>query len=240
MMESLSFLARGGPVVVLIGILSVIALALFVERWLYLQRRLIVPPRFMQVLLGHLQAGRLTEARALCDQGESTAAVIAGAGLADLTADHEEAAELMAERGRRELASMERFTGALGVIAAISPLLGLLGTITGMIATFQQVDVSLTETGQISPGALASGIWEALITTAAGLSVAIPAFLGTRFLLSRIDAYTLELEELSSSVVRALRAHRTLPRSKEEDAAGADTAPISPTPSAVTEVEDAP
>lgn len=100
---------------------------------------------------------------------------------------------------------MERFTAVLGMVATMSPLLGLLGTITGMIQAFQSVQGSL-DAGQIAAGALANGIWEALITTAAGLCVAIPAFVAHRFLLGRIDRLVSELEETALEAAELLAA----------------------------------
>jgi biopolymer transport protein ExbB len=99
-----------------------------------------------------------------------------------------EAAE---EVGRQEAARLERFVGALGTVASITPLLGLLGTVTGMIGVFQRV----AETGVGNPLDMAAGIWEALLTTAFGLGVGIPALLAHRFTLSRVDTLVLELEE---------------------------------------------
>ena len=103
----------------------------------------------------------------------------------------------MQDRGRREAAELENYIGALGAIVTISPLLGLLGTITGMIETFQGVTDTVAATGSVNANSLAGGIWEALVTTAAGLMVAIPAFVVHRILLSRVDGLVADLEEAS-------------------------------------------
>ncbi len=95
---------------------------------------------------------------------------------------------------------MERNVPVLGTIASISPLLGLLGTVGGMILTFQVI----SEEGSANLGSLAEGISQALITTFAGLSVGIPAVVANRFVLSRVDALLLDLEELSLSVLEIL------------------------------------
>ena len=206
MQETWTFLARGGPIMAVLGLLSLLALAFFFERWLFLQQRNVMPRRFLDVLRKHLTEGRWREARQLCDGQDSLAAQLASAGLHAWEQGAAAVTEALEERGRRLLSDMERFTGALGTIATVSPLLGLLGTITGMITTFQAVDMTLQATGQVSPGALASGIWEALVTTAAGLAIAIPAYLGYRMLLAKVDRCTLALEELAGEISRAARA----------------------------------
>jgi biopolymer transport protein ExbB len=97
------------------------------------------------------------------------------------------------ERGRREAQIIGRHVETVGVLAAVSPLLGLLGTVTGMISVFRQVMVEAGVRG-VNPASLASGIWEALVTTAAGLSVGIPLYLGYRLLAGRADNLVGRLE----------------------------------------------
>jgi len=199
--ETFEFLARGGPIMGVIGFASVAALAIFIERMWSLQRHRIVPARFVHLVRDQLTRGRVDEARSLCSSNDSSIAVILHAGLRHVGGTRALIREAMQDRGRREAAELERFTGALGSIATIAPLLGLLGTITGMIKTFQRVNETVAQTGDVSPGALASGIWEALVTTAAGLAVAIPAFLAYRFVIARVDRLVLDLEEVSLDMV---------------------------------------
>ena len=203
MRETYEFLALGGPLMAVIGLASVTALAVFVERLLATQRRKVIPPRLREVAIELIREGKLDEARGVCTGTNSALASVilavlkrAGRGEARLR----EAAE---DRGRREAVELERFTGLLGTVATVSPLIGLLGTITGMIKTFQSVDAS-TQAGQVAASSMATGIWEALISTAGGLCVAIPAFLAYRFLVGRIDRLVAELEEASLEVVEAL------------------------------------
>ena len=111
--------------------------------------------------------------------------------------------ELAEEVGRRESADLERFTGVVGIVASVAPLLGLLGTVWGMIQTF---DVIQTQgMGQI--GLLAGGISTALVTTFGGLSVGIPALIAHRYLLSLVDDLTLELEEAALSILDLVTSH---------------------------------
>ena len=104
------------------------------------------------------------------------------------------------DHGGESLADVERFLNTLGTIAAISPLLGLLGTVTGMIRTFKAITVA----GVGNPAAMAGGISEALITTAAGLLVAIPALVAYRYLRGRVDALVIQMEKESIKLVQAI------------------------------------
>jgi len=201
MTETYEFLARGGPVMVIIALCSVISLTIFVERLWALQRSRVIPTRLVHLIRQLVSEGRFDEARSLCTSNESAIASVLLAGLKQVHQGRAIMREAMQDRGRREIAELERFTGALGAIATIAPLLGLLGTITGMIKTFQQVNESVAITGQMSPGALANGIWEALITTAAGLTVAIPAYLAYRFVMARIDRSAGDMEEISIDIL---------------------------------------
>jgi biopolymer transport protein ExbB len=111
---------------------------------------------------------------------------------------------------------LERFLNTLGTIAAITPLLGLLGTVTGMIRTFKAITVA----GVGNPAAMAGGIAEALITTAAGLLVAIPALVAYRYLRGRIDALVIQMEKESIKLVQAIdRGAGTRPLGTQGEAA---------------------
>jgi biopolymer transport protein ExbB len=198
------FLIRGGFVMAPIALGSIIALTFALERAWSLQRRRIVPARFVSVVRDQTQRGRIDEAMALCAANDSPIAAVLHAGLRHAGAGRAAVREAMEDRGRREAAQLERFTGILGTVATVSPLLGLLGTVTGMIETFQRVTTSVEASAQVSAGALAGGIWEALITTAAGLTVAIPALLAYRLIVSHIDRLTIEMEAIALETLDAL------------------------------------
>lgn len=197
MENAYEFLSKGGWIMVPIGIASIIALALFLERIWSLQRNKALPSRFLEVVDKLLRDGRYTEAEALCHQNDSHIARVLEEGIRYAGLDQAVIRERMEAAGQREVFFMERFTGALGSIATVAPLLGLLGTVTGMISVFQRV-VSQSGSGQaVDPGALANGIWEALITTATGLTVAIPTYLAYRFVLSIVDRYAVEMADVA-------------------------------------------
>ena len=121
--------------------------------------------------------------------------------------------EAIEDAGRHVAHDLERYLGALSTIAAISPLLGLLGTVTGMIRTFKAITVA----GVGNPAAMAGGIAEALITTAAGLIIAIPALVAYRYLRGRVDGHVIEMEKESLKLVQAIdRASATRPAAAAE------------------------
>jgi biopolymer transport protein ExbB len=116
--------------------------------------------------------------------------------------------EAVQEVGRREAAQLERYVGILGTVANVAPLLGLLGTVSGMIKAFTVISVQ----GVGNPASLAGGISEALITTAAGLTVAIPAFVAYRFFLGKVDRLILELEQYAIHFVDLVKHPEAKPR----------------------------
>lgn len=203
MRDAFEFLSLGGPLIAVLGLASVAAVAIFIERLLALQKRRVVPARFRALVFEHMHEGRFDEARALCAADESPLANVLGAGLRRAGDSMVRVREAVQDRGRREAVELERYTGVLATIATLSPLVGLLGTITGMIQTFQSVQGSM-DAGQVAAGSLATGIWEALITTAAGLCVAIPAYLAHRILMARVDRLVGALEEAALDAAELL------------------------------------
>lgn len=216
MQRLIDLLTLAGPVMYVLMIASVFALAIVLERLWSLQARRIAPIRFAQVVRQAVQDGRIDEAQALCEANESALASILVAGFRVRRAGRSVIREVMQDRGRREAANLERFTGALAAIVTVAPLLGLLGTILGMIGTFQSVTSTVAESGSVAAGSLANGIWEALITTAAGLTLAIPAFIAHRFLLARIDRFIGHLEEISLDIAELLAAAGGAPGSADD------------------------
>ena len=204
MEEIWDFIARGGVLMAPIFGCSVVALGIFLERIMVLQRRNIMPPPFVAYVGRLITDGKLSEAEALAASGESSIAMVLQAGLKHRGRRREVLKEAFEEAGRQEVALLERYVGALGTIANIAPLLGLLGTVAGMIQAFQQVVLEVAQKSTVDAGHLAAGIWAALITTAAGLAVAIPTFLAYRYLQSRIDLFAMEMEYFGLQMVDLL------------------------------------
>lgn len=199
--ELYEFLVKGGFLMAPILFCSVTALALFLERTWALQQARVLPPRLMEVVRQLLAEGKLEEAESVCAGSGSSIAQVTLAGLRRRGRPRQVVRQAMEETGRREVSLLSRFVGGLGTIAAVAPLLGLLGTVTGMIKVFRQVVDEVSVRGQVNPGSLANGIWEALITTAAGLSVAIPAYVAHRYLEARIDRIAVEMEEYAGDLL---------------------------------------
>ncbi len=189
----LDVMVKGGPLMYFIAAGGVFALAILFERLWSLRHDRIVPMRLVERVRDLATENKVSEAEVLCEENPSAVSVILIAGLKHANKSRDRLKELMEEAGKSVAADLERYVNALGTIASVSPLMGLLGTVTGMIEVFQKV----TTEGVGDPRVLASGIWEALITTAAGLVVAIPAYMAYRYLLGRVDQLVLEMEEVS-------------------------------------------
>jgi len=185
---------KGGIVMYPIALGAILALGIFLERVYSLRRVKVVPDRLLIALKELLATKKLSEAEVMCRQDKSALATIFLSGIKVEKRNRERLKESFSEAGKSVAADLERYLSAMGTIAGISPLMGLLGTVTGMISVFQQV----TSQGVGDPRMLAAGIWEALITTAAGLAVAIPTYVGYRHLLSKVDSLVLELEEAAT------------------------------------------
>ncbi len=187
----LEILQAGGWLMLPIVACSIIAAAIILERLWTLQQKRVLPEdltaqvsrwaKHNELSVSHLQ--RLHESSPL---GQ-----ILAAGLANRKADRDVIKQSIEDSGRHVVHELERYLNSLGTIAAITPLLGLLGTVTGMIEVF----ATITANGVGNPGLLAGGISEALITTAAGLSVAIPSLIGYRYLRGRIDSLVVRMEK---------------------------------------------
>jgi biopolymer transport protein ExbB len=169
-----------------------------------LRRTLIIPDGFIKKVLTFIRTGKIQEAITLCELQSTPISRIVITSLKNRDINESEMEELLEEAGKKESLFLNRYVEALGTIASIEPLLGLLGTVTGLIRAFQQV-VYYSGEGSVDPGRLASGIWEALITTAAGLIIGIPCLVGYKYLIARVDSLIFSFEEGSSSVYHALK-----------------------------------
>ena len=196
----MDWLVRGGILMAPILAFSVIALGIFLERIWVLRRSLILPEESLRELENLLRKKMIPEARTYCQQHPSPLARILFAGLQQHGNSRHLIKENMEERGKAEALELKKYIGLLHTIASVSPLLGLLGTVSGMIKVFSTISVE----GVGNPGSLATGISEALITTAAGLTVAIPTFLGQRYLAGRAERLVHMLEEYATYLLNLL------------------------------------
>ncbi|MBN2340256.1 MAG: MotA/TolQ/ExbB proton channel family protein [Deltaproteobacteria bacterium] len=204
MKEAFEFLKNGGVVMIPIALGSVIALAIFLERMWSLRQSKIVPSGLIQSVLELVSKKEFSKARDLCLSSNSPTGRVLQAGIDARDGTRQEIKERFEETGRQEVTRMDKFIEAMGTTASVEPLLGLLGTVTGMIKVFKKV-VGTASSGVVDPAQLAGGIWQALITTAAGLSVAIIAFVGYRYLQSKSLRRSMQMEEGSMSLLDLLR-----------------------------------
>lgn len=189
------FVVKGGLLMIPIGACSVVALTVVVERLVSLRRRAVMPDAFVSGLRELLGGGGDREkALARCREDGSPVAAVLAAGIRKLGEPPERVEKAVQEAGEREAVRLSRFGRVLAVIASVAPLLGLLGTIFGMIKAFQTVALSGDALGKTE--LLAGGIYEAMITTAAGLIVAIPTLVCHHWIAARVDRRILEIDRL--------------------------------------------
>ena len=201
----LELVKSGGWLMAPIILCSVAAMAIIVERLWSLQRERVVPEDLVARAWQWASTGALTEERMQALREGSPLGRILAACLASRHLDRELMKEYIEEVGRHVAHELERYLNALGTIAAITPLLGLLGTVIGMIKVFAVI----TAQGVGEPRVLAGGISEALVTTAAGLTVAIPSLLFHRTLRGRVDELVVTMEQEALRMVGALQNLRS-------------------------------
>ena len=200
----IEFIQQGGVVMYIILAASILSLTIIFERAWSLRRSIVIPLADIQDIEAAVRTGDVKEAMRVCQQNNTAMSRILWVSLANRGVKRSILKEILEEEGRQEVAHMDRFIGVLGVIAAVAPLLGLLGTVIGMIEVFQQI--SLVGVGKAD--VLAGGISKALNTTAFGLSVAIPSLVAYRFYESRVDRFVLEIEQHALRFVELLKGER--------------------------------
>jgi biopolymer transport protein ExbB len=205
----------GGWVMWPIVICSIVALAISVERLWSLQRKRVIPRGLVEQVWQWARGGVLDAKRLQALRLSSPLGRVLAAGLVNMKYDRGVMKESIEEVGRHVAHELERYLNMLGSIAAVSPLLGLLGTVFGMISMFSAV----AEHGAGNPQALSAGIGQALITTAAGLTVAIPALLMHRYLRGKVQALIVDMEQEAIKMVEILHGERE----SESTAAGAES-----------------
>jgi biopolymer transport protein ExbB len=203
----------GGIVMVPIILASIIAVAIILERFWALREQRVVPIELTDKVWQWIENRALTDKQILALEQHSPLGRVLAAGIANRHRERAVMISAIEDAGRHVTHDLERYLNMLGTIAAVSPLLGLLGTVTGMIRTFKAITVA----GVGNPTAMAGGIAEALLTTAAGLLVAIPALVAYRYLRGRVDALVVQMEKESIKLVQAIdRAMVTRPLAAHE------------------------
>ncbi|HQP10186.1 MAG TPA: MotA/TolQ/ExbB proton channel family protein [Candidatus Omnitrophota bacterium] len=196
-----SLIKLGGPIMVPIIFCSVFALGIVIEKLMYFSYIKTNVLNLKRRVFDHIKNNRIKESIELCNMNNSPVAKILKAGILKFGASREDIKESMEDVSLFEIPKIESRLSALATIAHISPLLGLLGTVTGMTASFHMIQVRAASMNPITPGDLAGGIGEALITTVAGLMVAIPTFVAYNYFVHRTNHVVLEMERVATELV---------------------------------------
>lgn len=221
----IEFIRAGGWLMIPIILSSVIAMAIIIERFLSLRTGRVMPAKDIKRARELASSGAITQNDIESLSQNSVVGRLLAAGLASSAAPRHILKENLEEAGRHAVHKLERYMTALGTIAAITPLMGLLGTVLGMITAFSKI----TQVGVGDPAAVAGGISQALFTTAAGISVAIVALIFHRYFKSRVDNYVVGMEQEAIKLVEIVNqasTRRTAQASRAPDPSAAKAAAI--------------
>jgi biopolymer transport protein ExbB len=199
---------KGGPVMYLIMILSVIAFGIVLERIYSFNRARVDSQKFMDEIIKHLKRNKIIEAIEMCNQTPGPIAHIIKAGILKHDRSKPEIREAIDEAAQLEIPRMEKHLPIIATIAHITPLLGLLGTVSGMIKAFQIIQAKAVTMTPVNPGDLSGGIWEALLATLAGLAVAIPTYVAYNYLVNQVDSLVYDMERSATDLVNLLSSRR--------------------------------
>lgn len=194
-------LGRGGIITWIILLNSLVATIIFFERLLHLHRAQIKTNDFLEGIYTIVRRGNIPESISMCDNTPGPVAHVTRAALLHFDLGHDAITHAVEQAGMEELPRLEQRLRALMTTAQLSPLLGLLGTVLGLASTLLVLEgnAPLVHMGDVS-----GGMWSALICTAAGLIVAIPAYTGYNLLVSRVEGLVLDMEQASTDVVHFL------------------------------------
>ena len=199
---------KGGPLMWPILFCSVLAFGLVLERVFFLHRSRIDTKSFMEQIAKTLRRNRIMEAVDLCEKTPSPIAQIIKMGILKHDRPRSEIREAIEDAALYEVPRLEKNLGIIATISRIAPLLGFLGTVTGMVEAFQVIERKATSLNPVNPGDLAGGIWEALLTTVAGLCVAIPTLVAYNYLSDRVHQFVLEIERSATDLIEVLSEKR--------------------------------
>jgi biopolymer transport protein ExbB len=200
--RNIHFLAQGGIMIVPIVVCSLIAVAFILERLWYYHQAQCNLDNLTSRLVPLVKQGQTHEAVSLCEQ---TRGVLPGILKIVVTHHHlpsEEIEKLVSIAGTREIQRLSHHVRGLGIIGHVTPLMGLLGTVLGMVRTFIQI---AELQGHVNPSVLAGGIWEALLTTAAGLTVAIPVVILHHYCEGTVERFAFQMKNESLQFIHAVK-----------------------------------
>lgn len=194
-------LIKGGPLMIPLAILLVIAIFVFFERYIAIKKSSKVDENFMNIIRDHIISGNISAARSLTKNTSTATARMVDKGIQRVGKPIEAIERSMENVGKLELYKMERNVAILSVIGYVAPLFGFLGTIAGMFQLFY----SIASTGEYSISNIAGGIYVKMISSASGLIIGIIAYVGYRYLNSQIDKATNRMEAASADFIDVLQ-----------------------------------
>jgi len=191
-------LKHGGPMVWLLLLMSAVVIVVFIERLLHYHRAQINSIEFLNGIRNVLKRDNVVEALSICDATPGPVARLVKTAILSREMGRDGVRDALEEAGLLEVPRLEEKLGLMATIAQIAPLVGLLGTVLGFLTVFQQ----LQEQGvYATSNLLAGGIWQSLLSMAAGLAVAIPTYAGYNYLVNRVNSIVLDMEKASAEIV---------------------------------------
>lgn len=213
-MNLISIFLKGGFIMWPILLCSIIGLTVIIDRYIVLRKAKINIPAFMVRIRGLIKKKDISGAISYCMEEKSPVANIIRKGLKKYRLGHERVKESIENAGRQEISKLEKGLSVLATVAGIAPLLGFLGTVTGMIQAFMTIE---DLAGAANPSDLAGGIWEALTTTAFGLIVGIPALAFYNYFLSAVKKTVGEMETVANDVIDVVQDSAAHPAADVEE-----------------------
>ena len=199
-------LQRGGIIMIPLLLCSIIALGIVIDKLITLRKKRIIIPEIVNVIENIKSTADVDLAKSICKKNKGAFSNIVQIGLKNSELPKDEMKEMFLDQGRQEARTLERGLGILETIAAIAPLLGLLGTVIGMIKVFNVISVQ----GVGKAEALSGGISEALITTVVGLSIGIPTLVFYNFFTDKAENIILDIEKFSNDLVKKLHSFQNM------------------------------
>jgi len=213
-MDLFSMFLKGGIVMWPILLCSIIGLTVIIDRYIVLRKAKINVPAFMVRIRGLIKKKDISGAVSYCMEEKSPIANIVRKGLKKFRVGHERVKEAIEHAGSAEVSKLEKGLPVLATVAGIAPLLGFLGTVTGMISAFMTIEELQ---GTANPSDLAGGIWEALLTTAFGLIVGIPALAFYNYFLTAVKKLVGDMEAVANDVIDVMQDSSTHTADIEEE-----------------------
>ncbi len=201
----IDLLLKGGYVMIPLIILSIVAIYIFVERVLTIQKASKIPEQFVEKIRGLVSSGDISGARLVCSQTDSPVARMIEKGVSRIGSPLKAIEDAIENVGKLEVYRLEKNISLLATISGAAPMIGFLGTVTGMIQAFIAI---AQEEGNVSPHLLSTGIYEAMVTTAAGLAVGIIAYLGYNYLVAQVNKVVHQMEFTSIDFIDLLQERR--------------------------------